>query len=128
MVTHSQQCMLHGDCYHRRNNSIEVEKESFKNHYKSGKIFGYLDHPFGGYDYGWSSEEERLSVHEEFINYINTFDGVKWMTCAEILDFVVDKSNIEIKIDEKDKLELTRKTNNSKEKIEVIYKGKSYIC
>lgn len=128
IVSHSQQCMLHGDCYHRRNNSIEIEKESFKNHYNSGKVFGYLDHPFGGYHYGWNSEDERLNVHEEFINYINTFDGVKWMTCTKILNFVIDKSNLEIEINENDELKLNRKTNYSNEKIEVIFKGKSYIC
>ncbi|WP_152055356.1 polysaccharide deacetylase family protein [Aliarcobacter butzleri] len=128
IVSHSQQCMLHGDCYHRRKNSIQIEKESFENHYKSGKIFGYLDHPFGGYDYGWSSDEERLAVHEEFITYINNFDGVKWMNCTEILDFVVDKSNLEIEIDKNDSLILKRNSFNSKEKIKVIYKNKEYFC
>jgi hypothetical protein len=128
IVTHSQQCMLHGDCYHRRGNSIEIEKQSFKNYYNSKKLFGYLDHPFGDYDYGWKSEEERLSVHEEFINYINSFDNVKWMTCTEILDFVVDKSNLEILIDENNELVLKRTSHNSKEKIKVLYKNKEYIC
>ena len=128
IVTHSQQCMLHGDCYHRRNNSIEIEKESFKNHYISGKIFGYLDHPFGGYNYGWNSEEERVLVHEEFINYINSFNNIKWMTCIEILDFVVDKSSVEISIDKDDILVLSRKSFESKERIKIMYKNKEYIC
>lgn len=128
IVTHSQQCMLHGDSYHRINNSIEIYKKSFDNHYLANKMFGYLDHPFGSYDYGWSSEEERLSVHEEFINHINSFDGIKWMNCIEILDFVVDKSNLEIEIDKNDSLILKRNNFSSKEKIKVIYKNKEYFC
>lgn len=128
IVTHSQQCMLHGDCYHRRGNNINIEKNSFENHYRAEKIFGYLDHPFGSYDYGWNSEEERLSVHEEFINYINSFKNIKWMTCIEILDFVNDKSGIEIEINKNDSLIFKRNDFNSKEKIKLVYKGKEYIC
>lgn len=127
IVSHSQQCMLHGDCYHRIGNRLEIYKESFKNHFQSQKIFGYLDHPFGDYDYGWYSEEERLKVHEEFINYINGFEGIKWMTCNEILDFVNDKKSIDIKIDN-DNLILKRKTFDSKEKVQVSYKNKVYTC
>lgn len=128
MVSHSQQAMLHGDCYYRAKNSIEIYKNSFENHYTSKKIFGYLDHPFGDYDYGWKNEKERLFVHEEFINYINSFDGVKWMTCTEILNFVVDKSNIKLTIDNNGKLIINRKTNNSKEKIRILYKNVEYTC
>jgi hypothetical protein len=128
IVTHSQQCMFHGDSYHRTNNSLRIYKQSFENHYNSSKLFGYLDHPFGDYTYGWNNEEERLSVHEEFINYINSYENVKWMTCIEILDFVTDKSNIDIHIDENNNLTLDRKSFNSKEKIKVLYKNKEYIC
>lgn len=128
IVSHSQQCMLHGDCYHRRNNSIEIYKKSFSNHYNSKKMFGYLDHPFGDYDYGWNDEEERLSVHEGFIKYINIFEGVKWMTCTEVLDFVVDKSSIELTMDENDEISIVRKSHNSNENIKILYKNKEYIC
>lgn len=128
IVTHSQQCMLHGDSYHRTNNSLKIYKQSFENYYNTNKLFGYLDHPFGDYTYGWNDEEERLSVHEEFINYINSFENIKWMTCTEILDFIIDKSNIDIHIDVNNSLTLVRKSFNSKEKIKVIYMNKEYIC
>lgn len=128
LVTHSQQCMLHGDCYHRRNNSIEIYKESFKNHYNSKKIFGYLDHPFGKYDYGWNSEKERLEVHREFIEYINSFEGVKWATAVEMLQFVYDKSTVKINIDENDNITLYRESYKSPEQIVVEYKGNIYVC
>lgn len=128
IVSHSQQCMLHGDCFHRYNNTIKAYKESFESHYKAKKMFGYLDHPFGDYDYGWQSEAERLEAHKEFIEYINTFNDVKWMTSTEILDFVVDKSSLKIEINSNDELICQRVQFNSNEKIKVLYKDKEYIC
>jgi len=126
IISHSEQCMLHGDCYHRSNNSLEIYKQSFRNHYSGKKIFGYLDHPFGDYDYGWENEEERLTVHQEFLTYINTFKGIKWMTSTEILDFVVDKSSIQIEINALDEFVATRQSFNSSEKINIYYKNKVY--
>lgn len=128
IITHSEQCMLHGDCYHRNNNSLDIYKQSFRNHYSAKKMFGYLDHPFGEYDYGWKSEEERLSVHQEFLIYINTFEGIKWMTSPEILDFVVDKSSIDIGINALDELVCKRHSFNSSEKINIHYKNRVYTC
>jgi hypothetical protein len=125
IVTHSQQCMLHGDCYKR--SGLDIYKKSFENHYKAKKMFGYLDHPFGDYDYGWSNEDERLEVHQKFIEYINSFENIKWMSATEILDFVVDKSNIDINIDKEDNIKIKRNSFNSPEKIQVIYKNKEYI-
>lgn len=100
IVSHSQQCMLHGDCFHRNNNSVDAYKESFNNHYYAEKMFGYLDHPFGNYDYGWNSETERLSAHESFIKYINSFDGISWYTLNEVLNFVVLKNSVQIEFNE----------------------------
>ena len=71
IVSHSQQCMVHGDCYHRYGNSIKPYVETFENHVQGKAIFGYLDHPFSErYWYGWRNEEERLDVHERFLAYI----------------------------------------------------------
>ena len=128
IVSHSQQCMLHGDCYHRNSNSLDIYKQSFNAHYKAKKMFGYLDHPFGDYDYGWHSEEERLDVHKEFIEYINSFDGIKWMTSTEVLQFVYDKSQLEIAINTNDTIEIKRKSSESPYKIAVEYKGQVYVC
>lgn len=127
IVSHSQQCMMHGDCYHRYGNSINPYKEAFNFSYKAEKMFGYLDHPFGDYDYGWSSEEERLKAHEEFIKYINSHDGVAWLTIGEILDFVYKKSTIKIYLDEFDNLIVPDFDNDSEHKVEILYKGSSYV-
>lgn len=128
IVSHSQQCMLHGDCYHRNKDSIDIYKESFKMHYKAKKNFGYLDHPFGDYDYGWKSEEERLNVHKEFIEFINSFDNVKWITSVDMLKFIYDKSKLIIDIDINNILHLNRQSNESSLEILVEYNGKTYVC
>jgi glyoxylate reductase len=67
MVSHTQQCMLHGDCTARYGGAVEPYLESFDNHLAAGAIFGYLDHPFSEeYQYGWSSEEARLDAHQAY--------------------------------------------------------------
>lgn len=82
LISHSQQCMLHGDCYHNVNNSIEVYKEAFKNAFHTKTLFGFLDHPFSNYQYGWHSEEERLRVHEGFIQFIKSYP-VEWVNSVQ---------------------------------------------
>src|SRR5271157_555363 len=92
MVSHSQQCMLHGDCYHRYGRSLCPYKENLSLHLRAGAIFGYLDHPFGpDYAYGWDSEAERLEVHEQFLEHILAIDGLWWCSLAGCLDFLVQR-------------------------------------
>jgi hypothetical protein len=92
VVSHSQQCMLHGDCYHRYRNSIDVYRESFENHLRAGAIFGYSDHPFSSeYQYGWLSEPERLEVHEELIRFLKSHQGLWWPSLGECMDFLVKR-------------------------------------
>jgi hypothetical protein len=94
MVSHSQQCMLHGDCYHRYRRSLGPYEESFSLRLRAGAIFGYLDHPFGPeYTYGWDSETERLQVHEQFLEHILAVDGLWWCSLAECLDFLVQRDS-----------------------------------
>ena len=100
IITHSQQCMLHGDCYHNAGNSIEVYKQSFKNHYNTNTFFGFLDHPFSDYKYGWNDEEERLSVHKEFLEYIQSFDKIWFANLIEAMNFFMVKSNTKIWLEE----------------------------
>jgi hypothetical protein len=94
IVSHSQQCMLHGDCYHRYCRSLAPYEESFSIHMKAGAIFGYLDHPFGPeYSYGWDSEAERLEVHERFLHHILAVDGLWWCSLADCLGFLVQRDS-----------------------------------
>lgn len=122
IVSHSQQCMLHGDCFHRSGNSIAQYTEAFDLYCKAGKIFGYLDHPFGSYDYGWESEEERLHAHQELIDHINLHSDVIWMTSTEVLDFAYAKSQIRIEMDANSKYNIHKQTS-SKYTIAIEYQG-----
>ena len=96
IITHSQQCMLHGDCYHNAGNSIEVYKQSFKNHYDTNTFFGFLDHPFSDYKYGWNDEEERLRVHKEFLEYIQSFEKIWFANLIDAMNFFMVKSNTKV--------------------------------
>ncbi|WP_175773752.1 polysaccharide deacetylase [Burkholderia multivorans] len=70
-VGHSQQCMLHGDCMLAEGDPLGVFRTAFDLAYETKTLFGYLDHPFSArYQYGWRTEDERISAHEEFIAYI----------------------------------------------------------
>ncbi|KVM97150.1 polysaccharide deacetylase [Burkholderia stagnalis] len=70
-VGHSQQCMLHGDCMLAEGDPLAVFKAAFDLAYETKTLFGYLDHPFSErYQYGWRTEDERISAHEKFVHYI----------------------------------------------------------
>lgn len=70
-VGHSQQCMLHGDCLVDGPDPLATYKRAFDAAYETRTLFGYLDHPFSPrYQYGWSSESERVAMHGELIGYI----------------------------------------------------------
>jgi hypothetical protein len=100
IMTHSQQCMLHGDCYHNAGNSLDIYKQSFENHYKTNTFFGYLDHPFSSYQYGWLSEEERLGAHEEFILNMKTFDGIWFANLVDAMSFLWVKVNTKVWVED----------------------------
>jgi hypothetical protein len=116
IISHSQQCMLHGDCYHRYGNSVEPYCQSFTNHLKSKSIFGYLDHPFSQtYQYGWLNELERIEAHKKLIEFIQSYQNVLFFSINECLNFLQYRDRINIFIDEKGKLTLN--VNHSTDKI-----------
>jgi hypothetical protein len=105
-VSHSQSCMLHGDCLLRGRDPIAIYKEAFRNAQATGQFFGYLDHPFSQrYSYGWASEAERLRIHGDFLDFMNA-------ECARVqapllflneetcLDFMLEKADTSIVFDE----------------------------
>lgn len=100
LISHSQQCMLHGDCYHRYGNSVAPYCQSFSQHLEAGSLFGYLDHPFSAtYQYGWHSEAERLAAHAELIGFIQARDRIWYPNLAQCLDFVRKRSQIQVGVD-----------------------------
>lgn len=98
IVSLSQQCMLHGDCYHSYGNSIDVYKETYDKYLLNNGIFGYLDHPFSKeYQYGWSSEDERINVHQHLIKYIkNRTDNVLFWNIEQVLDWILKKGKAKL--------------------------------
>jgi len=100
IVSHSQQCMLHGDCYHRYGNSVAPFCESFSHHWQAGSLFGYLDHPFSAtYQYGWDSEAERLAAHAALLKFIQSHDGLWFPNLVQGLEFVRKRSLVRLRVD-----------------------------
>jgi hypothetical protein len=89
IVSLSAQCMMHGDCFHRQGNSIDVYRQSFATHVAAHSIFGYLDHPFSErYQYGWQSETERIAAHRDLIAHIARQPDVWWASIERVFDFL----------------------------------------
>ena len=104
IVSHTQGCMLHGDCLLSAGDPLRVFKEAFALARDGGQFFGYLDHPFSErYAYGWASEAARAAAHADFIDYMDTHAGdgpllfVNEDTC---LDFIKGKAATAILYDE----------------------------
>ena len=105
-VSHSQSCMLHGDCMLRDRDPIATYKNAFRIAHAGNQFFGYLDHPFSErYTYGWASEFERSRAHGEFLDFM-TAECVKagapllFLNEGQCLDFVREKADTSIEFDD----------------------------
>ncbi|WP_432472034.1 polysaccharide deacetylase family protein [Amphritea sp. HPY] len=99
-ISHSQQCMLHGECMLTGEDPLEVFKESFDIAKRGKSLFGFLDHPFSPrYAYGWSSEEDRCEAHSQFIDYINSTGKVLFLTEDQAMDWIALKDSVELTLD-----------------------------
>jgi hypothetical protein len=124
IITHSQQCMLHGECY--KKTGLDVYKQSFLNHLKSNTFFGFLDHPFSSYQYGWDSEEQRNRVHDDFLKYINKENNIWSASLIDALNFLWVKSNTKVWI-EKDELRVKLPKHNFKSpELKVFWNQKTF--
>ena len=110
IVSHSQQCMLHGDCLLKSIDPLIVNKENASITINSSAIFGYLDHPFSErYQYGWQSESQRVSIHKQWIEYlqnkkiefVNEINLLKYVTLLSSVELSVTGDGINVKIDDK---------------------------
>jgi hypothetical protein len=104
LISHTQGCMLHGDCLLATGDPLRIYKEAFSLARDGGQFFGYLDHPFSSrYSYGWSSESDRIAAHAGFLNYMEAHPGkgpllfVNEDTC---LDFIKGKAATQILYDD----------------------------
>ena len=99
MVSHSEQCMFHGDCIHPKGESLEVYFDALESAIRTETFFGYLDHPFSNYHYGWKSEEARLDAHERFLNRLDKVPGLLKANSRETLDFMWDRAHALIRVE-----------------------------
>jgi hypothetical protein len=99
MISHSEQCMFHGDCIHPHGDSLEIYDLALENAVRTHTFFGYLDHPFSNYHYGWRSESARLDAHERFLKKINSIPGMVKLSTRDSLDFFHDRSIARIRIE-----------------------------
>jgi hypothetical protein len=104
IVSHTQGCMLHGDCLLATGDPLRIFIAAFALARDGGQFFGYLDHPFSArYSYGWASESDRVATHAKFLDYMDAHPGdgpllfVNEQTC---LDFIKDKASAEIVYDD----------------------------
>ena len=101
VVSHSQQCMLHGDCILDDGDPLTINKQAFASARRAGSIFGYLDHPFSPrYDYGWGSEEHRLWHHIEFLEYFEKeMEGLAtlWLNEDDVLEWIAAKMRLTLR-------------------------------
>jgi hypothetical protein len=104
-VSHSQSCMLHGDCLLHQADPISVYKDSFRVARRGGQFFGYLDHPFSQrYSYGWRDEAERQRIHAEFLDFMRAEcagspEPLLFLSEEGCLDFMRAKADTSIVFD-----------------------------
>ena len=94
LVSHCQQCMLHGDCLADHGDPLAVYKAAFCDARRGYSIFGYTDHPFSRrYSYGWESEAARTAIHASLLDFFQVEGGrLLFMSETECLDFIAMKS------------------------------------
>lgn len=96
-IGHSQQCMLHGDCMLAGVDPLAIFKHAFGIAHRGRAFFGYLDHPFSErYQYGWTSEEQRVQVHRDFVAYIQRHDKVLFANENDAMDFLGYRSRVNV--------------------------------
>ena len=124
IFTHSQQCMLHGDCY--KKTGLDIYKRSFVNHAKTDTFFGYLDHPFSDYKYGWDSEEQRLEAHRELVSFFKSYGNIWIPNLNDAMDFLHTKVNSRVIV--KDRSVEVKRPQNAKSHLpfKVLWNKKVY--
>jgi hypothetical protein len=128
-VSHSQSCMLHGDCMLRDRDPLAIYKQAFRLARAGGQFFGYLDHPFSErYAYGWPSEAERCRVHGELLDFMGaecagTGAPLLFVNEETCLDFVLEKADCSIAFDAASNSYSTSRTHAAGLPLSVAFKG-----
>ena len=92
----STQNMLHGDCFRLNGKSLVVHQASLVYAKHAGCFYGYLDHPFSKYWYGWYSEEERLLAHQNFLDFLFGQGKVWFVNFNMAMEYLQRRANTNI--------------------------------
>jgi hypothetical protein len=126
LVSLSTQCMLHGDCYARAGNSVDVYRESFDQHLAARATFGYLDHPFSPrYQYGWADEATRLAAHGELIAHIGKRSEIWWANLSDVLDFLRQRDAARVQVGAHDQLSVEGPAG-ARKPFSILWKGRQF--
>ncbi len=129
IVSHSAQCMLHGDCHARYGNSMDVYCASFDQHAAARAIFGYLDHPFSQrYQYGWCDEPARVAAHRQLIDHIRRHGDVWWASIVQVLDFLKRRDATSLAVDGDGRLSIEAPVEAATPPLAVRWKGQSLVA
>jgi hypothetical protein len=129
IVSHSSQCMLHGDCFRRYGNSVDAYCESFDQHVAAGAVLGYLDHPFSArYQYGWSDEATRVAAHRHLIEHVNRGGDVWWASINDLLDFLKRRDATCVSLDDAGQLCIEGCQDSCGPPIAVRWKGQVHVA
>jgi hypothetical protein len=129
-ISHSQSCMLHGDCLLPDSDPIRIYKKAFRVARQTGQFFGYLDHPFSErYTYGWANETERRRCHGDLLDFMAAECAgaqapllfVNEETC---LDFMLQKADADIIFDEARRIFSVSRTRAAGFPLSIGYEGR----
>jgi hypothetical protein len=101
IVTHSQQCMLHGDCLGETGDPLDIPKKALAAASRGRSLFGFLDHPISPrYDYGWGGLDRQLSTHEAFLDHIaEVYPHACWFSANQALDWIAAKARLGLHVE-----------------------------
>ncbi|RYZ93479.1 MAG: polysaccharide deacetylase [Proteobacteria bacterium] len=94
IISHSQQCMFHGDSVHSQLESLDIYEQAFRQAKETSTFFGYLDHPFSDYNYGWRSEAARLETHARYLAFLGKEEHCWFASLEEAMSFQDMKSSV----------------------------------
>lgn len=95
IVSHSQQCMFHGDTLHA-DPTMSVYFRAWRQALETRTFFGFLDHPFSSYWYGWTSEEERLEAHARFLDVVAATPRTWRANLVDAMKFLDMRSRVRV--------------------------------
>lgn len=127
LVSHSQSCMLHGDCMLAGDDPLSVFKEAFRLARDSREFFGYLDHPFSArYAYGWRDEETRIAAHAAYLDFIGREcrnGRLLFVNEDACMRFIADRANAIVRYDERSQSYTISQTRAAGFPLSISYRG-----